>query len=395
MSMKILIGVTGCIALYKVVGLASGLRKDGHELRIVMTQSAQKLVSKDLFSAVGSCPVYTDDDAFNIKDGWIPHTELSRWPDVLVVAPATANTIAKIAHGIADNLLTMVCLAFSGEKKLLVPAMNVRMFENPITQENIEKLRRMGWWVLEPAEGHLACGEFGRGRYPENEIVQEAIYILGSEKPLKGLRLLVTAGPTWESIDPVRLISNRSSGKMGYQLARMAVRLGAEVTLVSGPTSLTPPFFIKEFVRVESAQEMFEQLMKRFDSVDAVIMTAAVADYTPAKKFTSKIKKTGEKLTIDLVKTKDILEELGKRKNKQILVGFAVETDELEAYAEEKLKKKNLDMIVANTVQAMGSDQNDVLIIKRDGSKKRVGPDAKDRIAIAILNELADLWRSP
>lgn len=193
--MNVLIGVTGCIALYKVVGLVSGLRKDGHELRIIMTQSAQKLVSKDLFSAVGNCPVYTDEDAFNIKDGWIPHTELSRWPDVLVVAPATANTIAKIAHGVADNLLTMVCLAFAKDKKLLVPAMNVRMFENPITQENIEKLRRMGWWVLDPEEGHLACGEVGRGRYPENEVVQEAIYVLGSDKPLKKLRLLVTAGP--------------------------------------------------------------------------------------------------------------------------------------------------------------------------------------------------------
>ncbi|KAF2958640.1 phosphopantothenoylcysteine decarboxylase [Thermotoga sp. Ku-13t] len=389
--MKILVGVTGCIALYKVVGLVSSLRKDGHELRIVMTQSAEKLVSKDLFSAVGSCPVYTDKDAFDIKDGFIPHTDLSRWADVLVVAPATANTIAKIAHGIADNLLTMICLAYAKEKKLLVPAMNVRMFDNPITQENIEKLRRMGWWVLEPAEGHLACGEVGRGRYPENEIVQEAIYILASEKPLKNLRLLVTAGPTWESIDPVRVVTNRSSGKMGFEIARMAVRLGAKVTLISGPTCLNPPFFVEEYVRVESAQEMFEEVVRRFDSIDAVIMSAAVADYTPAVKSASKLKKVDEKLYIEFVKTKDILEELGRRKARQILVGFAVETEELESYAEQKLKKKNLDMIVANSVQAMGSDQNQVTIIKRDGTKKRVGPDAKDRVALAILDELAHL----
>lgn len=392
--MRILIGVTGCIALYKVVGLVSSLRKDGHELRIVMTKSAEKLVSKALFSSVGNCPVYTDEDAFNIKDGWIPHTELSRWADVLVIAPATANTIAKIAHGVADNLLAMVCLAFAKDKKLLVPAMNVRMFDNPITQENIEKLRRTGWWVLEPAEGHLACGEVGRGRYPENEIVQEAIYILGSDKPLEGLRLLVTAGPTWESIDPVRILTNRSSGKMGFEIAKMAVRLGANVTLISGPTCLNPPFFVKEYVRVESAEEMFEQTIKRFDSVDAVIMSAAVADYTPVLRSSSKLKKTAEKLSIELAKTKDILEELGRRKGKQILVGFAVETDDLESYAWEKLRKKNLDMIVANEVQAMGSDQNCVTIIRKDGSKKRVGPDAKDRIALAVLDELADLLRS-
>ncbi|MDK2923349.1 MAG: phosphopantothenoylcysteine decarboxylase / phosphopantothenate---cysteine ligase [Pseudothermotoga sp.] len=385
--------MTGCIALYKVAGLVSSLRKDGHELRIIMTQSAQKLVSKDLFSAVGNCPVYTDEDAFNITGGWIPHTELSKWPDVFVVAPATANTIAKIAHGVADNLLTMVSLAFAKDKKLLVPAMNVRMFENPITQENIEKLRRMGWWVLDPAEGHLACGEVGRGRYPENEVVQEAIYILGSDKPLRDLRLLVTAGPTWESIDPVRVITNRSSGKMGFEIARMAARLGAEVTLIAGPTCLNPPFFIKEYVRVESAQQMFDETIKRFESVDAVIMAAAVADYTPAFKSGSKLKKSAENLSIELIKTKDILEELGQKKSKQVLIGFAVETEELEFYAEQKLRKKNLDMIVANEVQAMGSDQSTVTIIKRDGSKKRVGPDAKDRIALAVLDELARLWR--
>ncbi|MGB9820221.1 MAG: bifunctional phosphopantothenoylcysteine decarboxylase/phosphopantothenate--cysteine ligase CoaBC [Pseudothermotoga sp.] len=389
--MKVLIGITGCIALYKVAELVSSLRKSGHELKIVMTQSAQKLVSKDLFSAVGNCEVYTDSDAFDIRNGFIPHTELSKWPDVLVIAPATANTIAKLSYGLADNLLTMVCLAYSGDKKLLVPAMNYRMYENDATQENLRVLRNRGWWVLEPSVGHLACGEFGKGRYPENEVVQEAIEILASEKPLKNLKILVTAGPTWEPIDPVRIISNRSSGKMGYELAKTAVRLGAYVTLISGPTSLKTPYFVNEVVRVESAQEMFDAVIRKFDEVDVVIMAAAVADYTPAKISESKIKKDTEDLNIPLRKTIDILKYLGERKNNKILVGFAVETDSLEEYAKQKLMKKNLDMIVANKAEVMGSDQNSVIILKSDGTVKRVGPDEKSRIAVVILSELVEL----
>lgn len=390
--MKILVGITGCIALYKVAELVSSLRKSGNELKIVMTQSAERLVSKDLFSAVGNCEVYTDSDAFNIRNGFIPHTELSKWPDVLVVAPATANTIAKIAHGMADNLLTMVCLAYNGDRKLLVPAMNYRMYENAATQDNLQILKKRGWWVLEPSVGHLACGEYGKGRYPENEVVKEAIEILASEKPLKGMKLLVTAGPTWESIDPVRIISNRSSGKMGYELARMAVRLGANVTLISGPTSFNAPYFVTEFVKVESAQQMFDAVAERFDQTDAVIMAAAVADYTPVTVSESKIKKNSEQLSIPLKKTVDILKYLGERKQNKILVGFAVETESIEEYAQEKLKKKNLDMIVANRVEAMGSDQNSVIIFKKDGTVKRVGTDEKSRIALAILLELAELW---
>ncbi|WP_041082709.1 bifunctional phosphopantothenoylcysteine decarboxylase/phosphopantothenate--cysteine ligase CoaBC [Thermotoga profunda] len=390
--MKILIGITGCIALYKVAELVSSLRKSGNELKIVMTQSAEKLVSKDLFSAVGNCEVYSDSNAFEIKNGFIPHTELSKWPDVFVVAPATANTIAKIAHGIADNLLTMVCLAHDGNKKLLVPAMNYRMYENAATQANLQILRDRGWWILEPSVGHLACGEFGKGRYPENELVREAIEILNSEKPLKDMKLLITAGPTWESIDPVRIISNRSSGKMGYELAKMAVRLGATVTLISGPTNLSVPHFVNEFIRVESAQQMFDAVTKKFDQMDAVIMAAAVADYTPIDISKSKIKKDSDELNIPLKKTIDILKYLGERKKDKILVGFAVETDSLEEYAKEKMVKKNLDMIIANKAEAMGNDQNNVIIFKRDGIVKRVGPDEKGRIALAILSELAELW---
>lgn len=390
--MKILIGVTGCIALYKVVELVSSLRKSGNELKIVMTQSAQKLVSKDLFSAVGNCEVYTDSDAFDIRNGFIPHTELSRWPEVLVVAPATANTIAKIAHGIADNLLTMICLAHNTNKKLLVPAMNYRMYENAATQDNLQILRNRGWWVLEPSVGHLACGEFGKGRYPENEVVREAIEILGSEKPLRDMKLLITAGPTWEAIDPVRIISNRSSGKMGYELARTAVRLGAKVTLICGPTSFDAPHFVNEFVRVESAQQMFDAVIERFDQTNAVIMAAAVADYTPISVSKNKIKKNSDELNIPLKRTTDILKYLGDRKKDKILVGFAVETDSLEEYAKEKLMKKNLDMIVANKAEAMGNNLNSVIIFRKDGIVKRVGPDEKNRIALAILSELAEFW---
>lgn len=390
--MKILVGITGCIALYKVAELVSSLRKSGNELKIVMTQSAERLVSKDLFSAVGNCEVYTDSDAFEIKNGFIPHTELSKWPDVLVIAPATANTVAKIAHGIADNLLTMTCLAYSGDKKLLVPAMNYRMYENAATQSNLQVLRDRGWWVLEPSTGHLACGEYGKGRYPENEIVQEAIEILGSEKPLRGMKLLVTAGPTWESIDPVRIISNRSSGKMGYEIAKVAVRLGASVTLISGPTCLRTPHFVDEVVKVESAQQMFDAVIQRLEQINAVVMAAAVADYTPVSVSKSKIKKDSQQLSISLKKTIDILKYIGEQKKDKILVGFAVETDSLEEYAKEKLMRKNLDMIVANEVQAMGSDQNNVIIFKKDGTVKRVGPDEKSRIALAILSELAELW---
>ncbi|ABV34180.1 MULTISPECIES: bifunctional phosphopantothenoylcysteine decarboxylase/phosphopantothenate--cysteine ligase CoaBC [Pseudothermotoga] len=390
--MKILIGATGCIAIYKVVGLVSSLRKAGHELKIIMTESAQKLVSKTLFSAVGNCEVYTDEDSFDVRNGWIPHTELSKWPDILVVAPATANTIAKLANGFADNLLTMVCLAYEKDRKLLIPAMNYRMYENQVTQYNLQAMKQRGWWVLEPSVGHLACGESGRGRYPENEIVQEAIYVLASEKPLKGMNLLITAGPTWESIDPVRVLSNRSSGKMGYELAKVAVRLGANVTLVSGPTSLVAPYFVEDFVKVESADQMYREVEKRFNRSDGVIMAAAVADYSPTKKSDIKIKKGADKLNISFKKTVDILGELGRKKGEKILVGFAVESQSLEDYAIEKLKRKNLDMIVANQVDAMGSDKNTVLIIKKDGTLKRVGPDEKERIALAVLTELADFW---
>ncbi len=390
--MKILLGVTGCIALYKVVGLVSSLRKAGHDLAIVMTQSAEKLVSKDLFSAVGNCPVYTERDTFDIRKGWIPHTELSKWPDVLVVAPATANTIAKIANGIADNLLTMICLAYNGAAKLIVPAMNYRMYENPITQKNIAALKELGWWVLEPSVGHLACGEYGKGRYPENEMVEEAIEILGAEKKLAGMRLLITAGPTWEAIDPIRIVSNRSSGKMGYKLAKVAVRMGANVTLISGPSCLPAPYFVSEFVKVESCEEMYREVMSRFQSVDAVIMAAAVADYKPSTVSNQKIKKDSDMLVLNMEKTKDILSDLGKIKGDKILVGFAVETSNLEEYAKSKLFSKNLDMIVANQASAMSSDENSVVIFKSDGTSKQVGPDEKERIAFAILDELSLIW---
>ncbi|RKX38331.1 MAG: bifunctional phosphopantothenoylcysteine decarboxylase/phosphopantothenate--cysteine ligase CoaBC, partial [Thermotogae bacterium] len=233
--MNVLVGVTGCIAIYKAVGLVSLLRKQGYDLRVVMTESAEKMVSKDVFSAVGGCPVYADQDAFSISDGWIPHTELSKWADILVIAPATANTASKLAHGIADNLLSLTCLAYEKPTRIIVPAMNVRMYENPVTKRNLDILKQDGWIVLEPEIGHLACGETGSGRYPDNEFILEAVRIATCKKLFSGQKLLITAGPTSEPLDPVRVLTNRSSGKTGYTLATVAKRLGAKVCLISGP----------------------------------------------------------------------------------------------------------------------------------------------------------------
>jgi len=390
--MNVLVGVTGCIAIYKAVGLISLLRKQGYDLRVVMTESAEKMVSKDVFSAVGGCPVYTDQDAFSISDGWIPHTELSKWADILVIAPATANTASKLAHGIADNLLSLTCLAYEKPARIIVPAMNVRMYENPVTKRNLDILKQDGWIVLEPEIGHLACGETGSGRYPDNEFILEAIRIATCKKIFSGQKLLITAGPTSEPLDPVRVLTNRSSGKTGYTLATVAKRLGAKVCLISGPVCQKRPYFVDEFIEVETAEQMYKAVIEKFDESDAVIMAAAVADYRPKSYANSKIKKDFETLSVSLKKTIDILQELSLRKNGKILVGFALETDNLEHYAREKMAKKNLDLVVANDCSVIGEDKAEVILIRKDGSIKRVGPDAKDSVALVILSELANFW---
>lgn len=365
--LKVLLCVSSGIALYKAVDLTSRMRHLGWQVKVVMTENASKLVSPVVFSAVGNCEVFTD--TYEIDRGWIVHTELSSWADVLLVAPATANTIAKIAHGFADNLLTTTVLAFDKQPKVLVPTMNTRMFENAITQSNIERLKALGWFVVEPDVGALACGEVGKGRYPDNDKILEAIRIVTTDKKLVGKRVLVTAGPTREAIDPVRFISNYSSGKMGYALAKVSKRLGAEVCLISGPTHLGKPHFVDEFVTVESAREMFDAVFERKDSYDILIMCAAVADYTPKARSEAKIKKMSDSMTIELQKTLDILATLGASKRpEQVLVGFAAETEDLLENAREKLLRKGADFIVANFApEAMGSDTNHVFLISREG----------------------------
>ena len=385
--MNILLGVSSGIAIYKAVDLASKIRKEGWNLKVIMTENATKLISPIVFSSVGNCEVFTD--TYEIERGWIIHTEVSKWADVLLIAPATANTIAKLAHGFADNLLTTTALAFNKPNKVIVPTMNSRMYENDMTIENIEKLKQHGWKIVEPEAGHLACGEVGKGRYPENEKIIEFIKILTEEKPLLGKKVLVTAGPTREAIDPVRYISNHSSGKMGYAIAKIAKRLGAQVRLISGPTCLQIPYYIDSYVHVESAKEMFEAVLEEYKEYDILIMCAAVADYSPLQSAPEKIKKTQDKLILELSKTPDILEFVGRNKLPgQVVVGFAAETQNIVENAYEKLMKKNADVIVANDARkAMGSDENQVYLvfvnkptIMIEGKKEEVAKELLKRV---------------
>lgn len=385
--MNILLGVSSGIAIYKAVDLASKIRKEGWNLKVIMTENATKLISPIVFSSVGNCEVFTD--TYEIERGWIIHTEVSKWADVLLIAPATANTIAKLAHGFADNLLTTTALAFNKPNKVIVPTMNSRMYENDMTMENIEKLKQHGWKIVEPEAGHLACGEVGKGRYPENEKIIEFIKILTEEKPLLGKKVLVTAGPTREAIDPVRYISNHSSGKMGYAIAKIAKRLGAQVCLISGPTCLQIPYYVDSYVYVESAKEMFEAVLEKYKEYDILIMCAAVADYSPLQSAPEKIKKTQDKLILELSKTPDILEFVGRNKLPgQVVVGFAAETQNIVENAYEKLMKKNADVIVANDARkAMGSDENQVYLvfvnkptIMIEGKKEEVAKELLKRV---------------
>ncbi len=385
---NILLGVSSGIAIYKVVDLVSKIRKRGWDLRILMTPNASKLISPVVFSAVGNCDVYTD--TYEIEKGWIIHTELSKWADILVVAPATANTIAKLANGFADNILTTTALAYSKTSKMIVPTMNTRMYENSLTVENIEKLKNLGWTVVEPEEGALACGDVGKGRYPENEKIIEAINIVFEKKILAGKKILITAGPTQEAIDPVRYISNHSSGKMGYSIAKVAKRLGAEVLLISGPVCLTPPYFIDKVVNIISAEEMFEKVVENYKYYDVLIMCAAVADYKPKDVSKTKIKKSSDELSIELVKNVDILEYLGKNKlSHQYLVGFAAETDNFVDNAKQKLTKKNSDMIVLNDANfAMGSDYNKVTFVTSSNMVEAKG--TKEEVAQELFKQICE-----
>ena len=389
---NILIGVTGGIAAYKVVEVASRLKKSGANVKVMMTRNATEFVSPRTFQEITGNAVSVEmfGDAANFN---VAHISLADFADLILIAPATANFLAKMAHGIADDLLTTTILAFDKEI-LLAPSMNTKMFENPATQANLATLKARGVKILEPAVGNLACGTSGKGRLPEPEEICAEVGKIFVPKILSGKKILVTAGGTVEAIDPVRYIGNRSSGRMGYEIAKAATCAGAEVILISGKSELEPPKNLK-FVKVEAATEMREAVLKEFDSVDAVIMSAAVADYRVKNPAAQKIKKSAETLTLELVKNPDILRELGTLKKSQVLVGFAAETQNVLEYANKKLGEKNLDFIVANDVTAEGAGfgvpTNIASIIWRDGNVENFSKMNKAALAEKIIVRVADL----
>jgi len=364
---KIILGISGGIAAYKTVELARELTKKGYQVFPVLTSGAENFVSSLSLTTVTGNKVLKE--VFTEADP-ILHITLTDEADLILIAPATANIIGKIAHGIADDLLTTI-VAAKNCPVLICPAMNTRMYQNSIVQENLKRLVAHGFNILEPDSGSLACGHVGPGRLPDiPEIVAEVEKLL-QEKILKGIKVLVTAGPTREYIDPVRFITNKSSGKMGFALAEAFRNLGAEVYLVSGPVSLTPPPGVN-FISVETTEEMAQKIDELFEKVQIVVKAAAVADFTPKEKFQQKLPKKNS-LTVDLIKTKDILKSLGERKVEQFLVGFAAQTHDLENYAAKKLLEKNLDMIVANDVSrpdiGFESEENEVEVFTKDGEK--------------------------
>ncbi len=385
----LVLGVTGGIACYKAVELVRLLVKDGFVVQVIMTRGAMEFVTPLTFQTLSGMPVATE--TFNLtQESEIGHINLADSADLFVIAPATANVIGKIAAGIADDLLTTVLMATKAPV-LIAPAMNIHMYENPILQENVRKLRRLGYHFIEPAEGYLACGYEGKGRLPEPEKILEETRRLLKKKDLVGEKLLITAGPNREPLDPVRYLSNRSSGKMGYALARAAIRRGAEVALISGPTELEPPAGAR-LTSVTTAAEMRHAVLEQFSGCTAVIMAAAVSDYRPVDFARQKIKRGKGPIELRLEPNPDILKEISARKNGKMLVGFAAETGELVANATKKLKDKNLDMIVANNVSEAGAgfdlDTNVATILDRAGTVRSLPLMSKDELAEQILDHL-------
>ena len=389
---NILIGVTGGIAAYKVVEVASRLKKSSANVRVMMTRHATEFVSPRTFQEITGNAVSVDmfGDAANFH---VAHIALADFADAILVAPATANFLAKAAHGLCDDLLTTTIVA-SDKPLLIAPSMNTKMFTNPATQENLRILRSRGAKILEPATGSLACGTSGKGRLPEPVELVAAVEKIFATGILSGKKILVTAGGTVEAIDPVRYIGNRSSGRMGCEIARTAVDAGAQVTLIAGKIEVAPPPNVT-FVSVESATQMREEVLKVFDTVDAVIMSAAVADFRVKNPSAHKIKKSDETLTLELVKNPDILRELGTLKKTQVLVGFAAETQNVLDYANKKLVEKNLDFIVANDVTADGAgfgvSTNIASIIWRDGNVENFAKMSKSALATKIVERVAEL----
>jgi phosphopantothenoylcysteine decarboxylase/phosphopantothenate--cysteine ligase len=389
---KIVLGVSGGIACYKAVELVRLLVQHGLGVQVIMTRGATEFVTPLTFQTLSGNPVATETFSLT-QESEIGHIHLADSADLFAIAPATANIIGKIANGIADDLLTTVIMA-TRAPVLIAPAMNIHMFENPILQENLRKLRRVGYHVLEPAEGFLACGYEGKGRLPDPETIAEEIHRLLKKKDLVGERLLITAGPNREPLDPVRYLSNRSSGKMGYALARAALRRGAEVALVSGPTALEAPAGAR-VIRVNTAAEMRDAVLHEFSACTSVIMAAAVADYRPIGGADRKIKRGEGPMELRLEPNPDIVKELGQMKDGKFLVGFAAETEDLIANAAKKLRDKNLDMIVANNVAEAGSgfdgDTNVATILDRSGTPRSLPLMTKDELADLIYDHLLAL----
>ncbi len=396
----VLMGITGGIAAYKCGYLIRELVKSGAEVKVVMTEAAARFVSPLTFSALSKNTVLTDLwTADQSSDSGIStqHIDLANWADVLVIAPASANTIAKVAYGLSDNLLTVVALATT-KPIILAPTMDAEMYLNAITQQHLARLNERGYIIIPPAKGELASGLSGPGRLPEISVIVRMIRetLTKEKQDFRKKRILVTAGPTFESIDPVRFIGNRSSGKMGFAIARAAARRGATVTLITGPVALDTPRNVKR-IDVESAREMLDAVIAQAGKTDAVIMSAAVADFMPARQAQHKIKKDPDNpsLLLPLKPTSDILATLGARKRRMVLVGFALETSDELAGAKEKLRKKNLDLVVLNSFneknRVFGSDMNTVTILDRKGKIERLPRLSKFDVAEKILDRVGTL----
>lgn len=387
---NVVIGVSGGVAAYKACEIVSRLKKLGANVDVIMTKSAAEFVAPLTFQSLSLNKVTID--MFDEPKYWeIGHIALAKKADIFLIAPATANVIGKIAGGIADDMLTTTVMAATCPV-LIAPAMNTNMYENEIVQENMEKLKSRGYFFIEPIEGLLACGDVGTGKLPDPiDIVDRAVELLLPKKDLEGIRILVTAGPTREKFDPVRFITNNSSGKMGYAIAERAIKRGATVILVSGPTNLKPPVGV-DFIKIESAVNMRDAVMEKLEYVDVVIKSAAVSDYSPVEVHENKIKKSEDTMTLTLKKNPDILAEVGAKKGDRVLIGFAMETQDLVGNATSKLIKKNLDMIVANDLMTDGAgfgvDTNIVTLLYRDGKVENLEKMTKEALADVILDRM-------
>lgn len=395
----ILLGVTGGIAAYKSASLASLLVKSGAEVRVLMTEHAKNFINPITFESLTGhkCVSDTFDRNFEFK---VEHVALAKKADAVIIAPATANVTAKLAHGIADDMLTTTVLACRCPK-IVAPAMNTAMYENPVTQDNLNTLRRYGMEIAEPDSGYLACGDVGAGKMPEPEVLLEYVYracaFTGEQKDMEGLKVLVTAGPTQEAVDPVRYITNHSSGKMGYSIARMCMLRGASVTLVTGKTAIRAPMFV-DVVPVVSAKEMYDAVVSRSEEMDIIIKAAAVADYRPRHVAEEKVKKGDGQMVIELERTDDILADLGSRKRDgQFLCGFSMETERMVENSRKKLVRKNLDMIAANNLKVQGAgfetDTNIVTLIGKDFQEELPMMD-KGQVASCLLDKILELMKS-